>query len=412
MGAGEHAIGTGGYCGVAIGANSATTVEAKHYTRMTVAGTFSNMSTQVFANAAGNDELRLRDNNVSQPPIISITGATTGNFEDDVNTDTVVAGRNFDYLLTGGGTIRCENSILFDADSSLTVYYGGTRSQGFSSASSTRYMGISGMWLNFNGTTESTQQTKIKVAGTWKKLGCQINTTRATATEFRSRVNGIDGNQVVSVTSTGFFEDTTNTDTVSVDDLLDYDMTTGTGVDVIDPEVTKSEILYTGVEWNHPCERASGDATVQTPNITNYFGLSSLQRITITEASIETQFPFKTLMQEMQAHVTANSITTSATDFKVRKNQADGNQVISVAAAASGYFVDATNTDSFNDEDDFAWEVATPNTSGSITYNMLSVTMGEDITNPIKSIDETVQRSEGKLVHRGLVRTPFLKVPI
>mgnify|MGYP000169635800 FL=1 len=70
---------------------------------------------------------------------------------------------------------------------------------------------------------------------------------------------------------------------------------------------------------------------------------------------------------KLGVQIPANSIATSATTVKFRKNAADGNQAISIGAGLTGFFQDASNSDTVASGDKVNLAFATPNTSGSLT---------------------------------------------
>src|SRR5690349_17266000 len=78
---------------------------------------------------------------------------------------------------------------------------------------------------------ESNAQITRRVPGVESNLYIRVNTNDRGTSTLRFRINGGDGNQVVSITAstTGEFEDTSNTDTIAAGDLTDYQITGGAG---------------------------------------------------------------------------------------------------------------------------------------------------------------------------------------
>lgn len=80
-------------------------------------------------------------------------------------------------------------------------------------------------------TNINTQDAPVPVAGTWKLTSFKVvvNTNGGTTT-IKSQVNGSDGNQVVTftTTTTGEAQDTTNTDTLANLDNIAYKITSPT----------------------------------------------------------------------------------------------------------------------------------------------------------------------------------------
>ena len=76
--------------------------------------------------------------------------------------------------------------------------------------------------------TELNIQSPLASAGTLERMAVQINANgQAGITIWKIRINGADGNQTISIpaSTTGFFQDVTNTDTTAVGDLVCYQNT-------------------------------------------------------------------------------------------------------------------------------------------------------------------------------------------
>lgn len=77
-----------------------------------------------------------------------------------------------------------------------------------------------------------------------------ISNTRATATTVKTRKNGADGNQSISVTTTGILQDTTNSDSIASGDLISISVTTGTGSDTFRMRHVTAELTTTDGTFN------------------------------------------------------------------------------------------------------------------------------------------------------------------
>jgi hypothetical protein len=71
--------------------------------------------------------------------------------------------------------------------------------------------------------------------------------------------------------------------------------------------------------------------------------------------------------------VSANSIATSASVIRTRVNGGNGTQSVSYAATETGQKVDASNSDSLADGDEWNYQIVTPNTSGTFTVRSVGV---------------------------------------
>ena len=76
---------------------------------------------------------------------------------------------------------------------------------------------------------ETDHQITIRTAGVWSNLTYyMVSNDRGTSTA-RSRVNSGNGNQVLSITSTGWYEDASNSDTLSAGNTTNTTYTTASG---------------------------------------------------------------------------------------------------------------------------------------------------------------------------------------
>jgi hypothetical protein len=75
---------------------------------------------------------------------------------------------------------------------------------------------------------EIERQTPVPEACLLRKMSLFVNANgENSATDWNFRINGANGNQTISIpaATTGFFRDVTNTDTVAVGDLINYQIT-------------------------------------------------------------------------------------------------------------------------------------------------------------------------------------------
>ena len=94
------------------------------------------------------------------------------------------------------------------------------------SSSSTQYIPFWGTCDNFS--TESDTNYLVPIALDLDNLSSYIYTNSSTSTTtIKLRVDGVDGNQSIAVGSgvTGALQDTSNSDSISADDLVNYSVT-------------------------------------------------------------------------------------------------------------------------------------------------------------------------------------------
>lgn len=214
--------------------SQAGTTESNAQTKMQTGGTLKNLYTYIPSNSRTvTDTIRTRINGANGNCSVSITSGATGAFEDTSNTDTVASGDTINYAYVWGANgnftsvnfIACDFSTT-DSSSMLISQFTGALTV---NANLTRYYGVMGDGGD-SYSTESDVKTYALVASTLSKLAINVtaNTVSATST-CRLRVNGANGNSAASITAstTGYYIDNSNSDTVAAGDSINYSVTTG-----------------------------------------------------------------------------------------------------------------------------------------------------------------------------------------
>lgn len=206
--------------------------------RYYVGGVLSNfaMSFSTNTDTATNTFTTQKNAAVAGNQSLSVPPTTTGFFQDTVNTDTVTANDDW-YILTSTitaaknvtqGMGQCTFNATTNTVAKFAFQQGNAGYWNGVTAASTAFGTING--IQTNNLTESFMQTKFKTAATFNNLYYFIRTnTRATATSLGVRKNGVNGNLGVSVTSatTGIFQDTSDSDSIAIDDLVNLYATAG-----------------------------------------------------------------------------------------------------------------------------------------------------------------------------------------
>lgn len=341
-------------------------------------GVLSNL----YANATSNSSassvtVRLRKNSGDANQSVSIPSSTTGVFTDDTNIDTVASGDVFNYkvVAAASGTITLTSvQIIFNSDNSTVVKWIMRSSGGVAtSAVDTRFTPIAGHLDTF-ATTEANSQIELNVAGTWKNLHVYIGSnTRTASTVFGNRKNGADGAMSVSVgsTSTGLFEDTSNSDSIALDDDLNYYRRISSGSGTLTVNQIGSEFLTTDDSFSIINSRANPNS--QNFGSTNYFPLGGNMDY-FTESFVDEQIKLSGVLTNLVVRVTGNTINTGTSTFKTRKSGGAANLSVSVAASTTGLFEDASNSDLYaNDSDRAAIQIVTSGASGALLWSVTSV---------------------------------------
>ncbi len=129
----------------------------------------------------------------------------------------------------GGGTGQSILGVMF-----AYVNFGGAQPRFYAVQGSNDAGGV----VSHSAILESDQAFSCNVPFTWKSIRLKIDVNNVTgSTSHTSRINGVDGNQVINVptSSTGEFTDLTNTDAIIIGDEINmkYLTTSGAGVGTV-----------------------------------------------------------------------------------------------------------------------------------------------------------------------------------
>lgn len=355
--------------------NTEPTVQIMFHT----AGTLSKFLVRVTANSnAGSITFRTRKNATNGNASIPIANSLTGTFEDITNTDTVTAGDKWNYQSTTGGATGTMNytvmSCIFDATSNYVTKLV-CDGQNLSTASTSFYFPLSGQMTGVTSVEANAQQ-RVKKAGTLKNL-CVSNSANAriTDTVFTMRLNGADTALTATIAAGAivFAEDTTNSVSVAVDDLIDFKAVTGTGSGsftldnlMIEYETTTRHGFITAGATG-----ATSDLIVNA-NTTNYVCAGGEARVYTTEAEAKIKARMRINSSNLTIALTANTVSAEST-FNMRINGINGNQTIPIPLNTTGYFHDTTHTDMITETDEFDYQLVTGATGTSMTIKQMAL---------------------------------------
>ncbi len=322
---------------------------SKTYTARNGGGTFSNLSIYLSANTLSvTTTYSGRPNSGAGNLSVAISSSSTGLFQDNTNSDTIVTDDTFDIqsttgVATGSSTIQFL-SVVFSPDSNFRVLGDYTTSQ---LVVANPYQPISG---GNRYSTESVSQIKFRTAGNLKKSQFNITSnTSVTAVTAQLRVNSANVNNLITVTAltTGLFEDTTSSDSISVGDLVNWNIT----------GVTVGSVTYTYLNI------ALEATDVSINQIGSCRGISSSSGATVYSMAVgESAFPnatenfrkvpvdFDWTASKLEVNCDSNA-TTSASTYDLRVGGVSSSLTVSITAGTTGYFSDLTNTVSGNSGD-------------------------------------------------------------
>ena len=339
------------------------------------AGTLSNLYARVQTNSTtGASTIRTRKNAGNGGQSQSIGIAATGKFEDTSGTDTVAAGDKLNIqTVTGtGGTINFRTlSTFFNATTNTVSVCGCTGTFTTTTASTTWFLPIQGHNANLI-TTETFQKCRIRKSFTAKNMGVYVSAARAQATTVRSRKNGANGNLVVTCTgsTTGWFEDTGNSDTLAAADDYDYSVTTGTGADTLTIQTIKCEYVSTGsdgLSFN-----GKGTGTAVTDNTIMYYPIGGTCDVTGTESVTQTKARLAWTLSNLEVMVSQNGVSSAST-CDVRKNAASTTITASITGSTTGLFADNTHTETLATTDEINFRLTVPSVAGTQTVTITNI---------------------------------------
>lgn len=318
------------------------------------AGTFYDFKIYVSANTLnGTATYRLRKDTGSGPgdgnQVIAVATTLTGLFEDTTNNDAYSAGDKFSYsAVTGGssGSVTVQNhSLAFDSGTNTSQRYSTARNP-VSAAVATIYSPLTTQCPN-DAVTEANAQFKFRTGGTLKNGFWNIITnTQSGAITARTRIDGANGNIAIAVTAstTGIFEDTSNTDTISSTNLVNWSIS---GWDAVNTFVGRS-LAVDFETTDSTFELISGSSANTGNNIsastTRYIGAGlPSSSATATEANAQIKSSFAFTASNLGIYIVSNAGTTEGT-FNLRIGGSNTAITTAITALTTGYFEDTSNS--------------------------------------------------------------------
>ena len=327
---------------------------------------------------AATSSVTTRLNGADSSQTVSITASTTGTYIDTTNTVSVTAADTIGYKLVVGST-----SGNFYISSISANFESAGQAQGVLSAVggvSTTTASVSRFYVPTGNlataqSTETNAQAAMPAPGTLSNLRIVVSAARATATTFRTRINGANGNQSVSITGTGVFEDTTNSDTVTVGLPVTISTTTGTGVDTL--TLVHASLLYTpSTAQMSPVLSGPASAVTLSSGVTRYYNPQGLLSAATSEPGSQQIAPVAGTISNFLIDVASNgSISTTTWVFRVAG--VDTALTFTVPATSTGVFSDTTHSATAA-----VGDLLSAKGSGGTTANLSFRSMGFAITAP------------------------------
>lgn len=281
---------------------------------------------------------------------------------------------------------------------------GDTSGGGTYGSNLTRFSGIAGRLGN--ATNEAGFQAKVFSTYTWANLYVRVKTmTFVGSPTVRSRIGAVNGNLLATITGTGVFQDTVNTDALVSGNLVNFVVATPNEVgESTIFTLVGSTLQDTGTNATLAITSALAPAVnfglTRFAPIGGLLGAASV--LATTESTIQYTMRRAVTFTNIRVTLIANTINTGTTVWRLRVNGADVNQLANIAAGATGAFEDTTNTDDVVAGDEVNHQVTTSGTSGSINPRLAQLaqisTAREVITStnsPATSSTDTYLGAEG-----------------
>ena len=322
--------------------SAAFVLNGESATRLVSPGSYttSRMRFHVSSFAGNTQTMTLLVNDTQVNQNITVTG--TGTFVDTTNTDDVTQGQHIladnnggagmhgDNITTEAGQLCFDNAsdigpFLVSASGSTNVFYD--------------FVGAAG------NATEAVAAYVFRSARVLSNLTLYILSHSVNGT-VRMRKNEADGSQTITVTGTGSFSDTTNSDSYAIGDNGTLEKESGT-------------FNFRGIGLQGNIESSALGGADSLDSAVNLHPQSG--HTTATEAYAETYVPADALFHELTANVTGYSATRT---LRFRDGGVNGN--MNVVCSANGRFTDTTNTDSLTAGD--RWNVQLSATGGGFRH--------------------------------------------
>jgi hypothetical protein len=342
-----------------------------YFTKSFNGGTFSGLWIYIPSNTRVTDTLiRFINNGVVGNQILTIPAGATGFFQDTTNSDVVTAGNHYAIGVTfpvGGNTISYSQigGMMEDATSpylSKFMCLGSATLNGV-----TRYGGLAGTALA--QTLDTIQATTMTSAGTLKRLTARVYVNSCTADiTVKSRINGADGNLTLTIpaATTGFFEDTTNSDTIAANDLVNLVGTAGASTGSAnfgicsDFESSGSTIITGNV-----VSALSGI----TPGTGKFYRLNCSGSTNVLQVQAQMYCPGTFRIKNARVRLWTNGHNADST-WTLQKNGVDTSVVLTIPALTTGEFIDSVDTVDVVAGDLLNWKLDMPGAGNATVYGM------------------------------------------
>jgi hypothetical protein len=346
-----------------------TTLESQRQYEVQTPGVFSGMYINV-TTYSGSSAVAVTFRNNSANGNESLSISTVKEYTDTTHTDAVSVTNLVNWQsVTASGVSAAGNVMgqVFTPSSGILMQWLVDGANASLPAANT-YSSIAGQIAGTGSApTQASCQWKSQIAGKCKNLNANINTFASSpSATITFQIAGSNGNESLSPAALGQVADTTHTDSVSVNSLINT-------LTACSTTLSNFGTTFIQVDWAPNALQVSyisgwGLAAIAAfaANTNNYLCLATRLRYSTTEtqASCPTQTGFTSFA--LQAYSTANSITGN-TVMSLRKAAANGNQSITFGSGVTLWQTDLTHTDYVTAATELDMLLAVPNSGTSIT---------------------------------------------
>lgn len=395
-GASANAQTTASYVPLENGGPWETSSTAANRETLLSAGTYRNLSIYVIGyTSATTATVTLQVGGVNTALTVAVVGGATGRFEDLTHSVAVTDGQIGRLNGTSGLIANLGAwSLDFEATSGVAVGYLTGRGALTSSTAARLFFSPVGRNGALASTETTDQMIPLVTPGTLDRLRVRVAVNgKAVAQRFIARVNAADTALLVAIpaSTTGGFEDLSNSVAVASGDTLSYAHELSAGVSG-NTHVERWSVRFTSA--GEPFDLICGGTaeTISGPTAYGSLAGSTIQRT--VEAQAQQPIHFATTASRLRAYVRAN--TNPAFAIRFRKNGAYGNQSLAIPTNGTGVFEDLTGTDGLTAGDLFCVEFGSTSNARSIPW--FGVTLGTGTVPPVTVAPET-----GEVVVEGTV---------
>lgn len=366
------------YGGLCTGSNfvaGAQSTEATAQVYTGIVGTLSNFYVTLGTNsrASSSTSFKVRKNTANGNLTVTFAASTAGSQTDTTHTDVLAIGDLINNsIATGSGTGSIAvalTGVNFRPLNSTVVAFG--RGSSGSTLTGTGpindYISFAGPGNDGATVTIGNAQALAPIGGTASYFQAKVPTnTRTGDSVFSFNINGSNGAQTFTfaTTETALKEDTTNSDTLAVNDLVAIQVAlanASTGVLAIDMNAWWYNSATDGKFW------CVGQNTVGVAaSTTAYMPISGRITSSATELDSKGEVGLAGTAKNLWIKVSTNASTTDAA-LRFRINGGYGNQNVTITALTTGPFQDTSNSDTFVATDLLCYEMS-GQTTGSVTW--------------------------------------------